>query len=315
MTPRLDRVGTDREDVARGHRAHTVEQRLLPVPEAFEKEVGQPVHVRLPRDLRVDEDRFDEAVDAAEIDWLESFTAEAPALLGFLDFTIASNRQDAALTKADFDERFKSALERLGLGFTAIPSDVLNELFFRAVDDRKRKSAFDAYREVLQGDRFDDTLHFIQEELLRLKLFSGVLGWPGKTAPPHQLSEWTGIWIGSLRDLVGRIEAQLSSGEEFLVQQHRWLSSGRTKIESHLLLSANSWITKLIAEKVLSITNFEMLVAYAHASDLVSLDESAESSDVVKGMQARISRAPNSKKYVESLALFFQMGINDLKTK
>ena len=256
---------------------------------------------------------IDEGEDEGEVDWLDSFEAQAPALLQLLDFIIASKRQDIELTKADFDRRFEAALERLG--FPAIPSEVLKESFFMALADRKRRSAFYAYLEVLQGDRFANTLHFIQEELQRMKLVSDVLGLPRKTAPPDQLLEWVSIWSGSLRDFLDRIEAQLSDGEEFLVHQQKWLRSRRTKIESHLLLLANSWITKLITEKKLSISNFEMLVAYAHGADLVSLDDFAESSDPVKDMAVRISRAPHSKKFIDSMSLFFQMCKKDQETK
>jgi hypothetical protein len=254
---------------------------------------------------------IDEGEDEDEVDWLEPFKAEAPSLAGLLDFTIAPKGQEISLTKKDFDQQFNSALERLGLTFKRPPSDVMDELFIRAIEHRKQKSAFYAYCKVLQGDRFNRYLQFIRNELERLELISIIVALPRQQVVPQQLSEWSSVWIGSLRDLAGRIESQLRFEEKHLMEEQMWLRSGRTKIQSHLLRTAMPWIEKLIAERGLSISSLEMLVAYAHASALLTLKESAKFGNPMKAMEMRILRAKQSRKNVAMLSRILMQAIKD----
>ena len=111
--------------------------------------------------------------------------------------------------------------------------------------------------------------------------------------------------MGSLRELVRRIEGQLRHCETTLVeQQHYWRNLGRTNIETHLLELALSAIVKQLKNHNIRFDRYWLLVAYAHAALLVAYDENDGRDASVAAMKMRIARARKSKNKTAMLGLF-----------
>jgi hypothetical protein len=177
----------------------------------------------------------------------------------------------------------------------------VEKLYSQAIGDLKQKFAFAAYKDTLRTHSFSKVCLFIVQELERHRELCKVLEVPRKFAAPRQLSEWDKIWTGSLRELAGTIEAQLRSAAENLVKQLGWLRSGRTKIESHLLCSTYTSIVELRKRERLRISSYGLLVAYAHASQLVPYKNLVADGEPVGAMKMRLSRAKHSQKRVDVL--------------
>jgi hypothetical protein len=177
------------------------------------------------------------------------------------------------------------------------------KLFNRAIPDVQMKSAYDAFLEVLQSQRFNETLQFIQEELVRVELFTKFLRLPREFAVPQALSEWESIWIGSLLQLIGTFKNQLRSGEGHLVALQEFLHMGRSDLGSHLLMVACSFMKNLNKGKKPRISVYKLLVAYAHASQLLPYQDSAADGEAVESMKNRVSRAKHSKNNIAMLSM------------
>jgi hypothetical protein len=239
--------------------------------------------------------------DEDAIDWLERLRTDPPVLSLLLDFIVSSKSQEASMTREFFHQRLSWCFEKLGLD--TVQTELAEELFNRAILDLQMKSAYAAFLKVLQSQRFNETLQFIQEELNRLEQFTEFLRQPREFAVPQPLSEWESIWIGSLLQLTGTIKNQLRSGKERLDVLQGFLHFGRTHLRSHLLLVARSSIAKSLKEKRLRISSYKVLVAYAHASQLIPYGDSAADGEVVDSMKNRVARAKLSKMSIPMLSI------------
>lgn len=149
-------------------------------------------------------------------------------------------------------------------------------LFTRAIQDRQMMSAYDAFKNVLQGDRLSEAHQFIQDELERLARFSTFFSKSKGVMVPRILSEWESVWIGSSHELAGTIGAQLEAAEKRLVELQGFLDLGRTEIEPYLLWSTRLSIAEAIKGVKPRISAYKLLVAYAHASELIPYRLSAD---------------------------------------
>jgi hypothetical protein len=233
-------------------------------------------------------------VDRISIDWLERLRSDAPSLVtAYDDFIGASRRHEVALSLEVFTERLQECFARLGM-YTPVPEGVLKMLFDQAVRDLQSRAAYKAFTTALQTDLFDERLRFLQGELKRLDEVSKLLSKPREFAVPRRLSEWESVWIGSLRELTDSIKAQLHSAEETSAFMRDFLSMGRTKVESRLLCSAHGAIAEAIDGTKPRLSVHQLLVAYAHASELVPYEDLEADGDPVEAMKNRISRASRS---------------------
>jgi hypothetical protein len=157
-----------------------------------------------------------------------------------------------------------------------INAQLAEMLLTRAVQDRQMMSAYDAFRNVLQSDRFSEAHQFIQDELERLAKCSTFFNRPKGVMVPRILSEWESVWIGSLHELAGTIGAQLEAAEKRLVELQKFLDLGRTEIEPYLLWSTHLSIAEAIRGMKPRISAYRLLVAYAHASELIPYRRSAD---------------------------------------
>ncbi len=149
-------------------------------------------------------------------------------------------------------------------------------LFTRAVQDRQMMSAYDAFKNVLQGDRFSEAHQFIQDELERLARFSTFFSKSKGVMVPRILSEWESVWIGSLHELAGSIGAPLEAAEKRLVELQKFLDLGRTEIESYLLWSTHLSIAEAIKGMRSRISVCKLLVAHTYASEVIPYRRSAD---------------------------------------
>lgn len=237
--------------------------------------------------------------DEDAIDWLERLRTDTPSLL--LDFVVSSRSQEVSMTRESFHQRLSWCFKKLGLD--AVQPEMEEKLFNRAIPDVQMKSAYDAFLEVLQSQRFNETLQFIQEELVRVELFTKFLRLPKVFAVPQPLSEWESIWSGSLLQLTGTFKNQLLSGEGHLVALQEFLYMGRSDLASHLLMVACSFMKDLNKGKKPRISIYALLVAYAHACRLLPYQDSAADGNPVDSMKNRIARAKHSKMSIPMLSI------------
>ena len=134
-------------------------------------------------------------VDEDTIDWLERLKADGPSLVSmYWEFYVASESQAQNLSIQSFAKRLKTCRHRLG-EYTRLPADITKMLFERAISDRQTRDAYEAFKNVLQGGRFNDTHQFIKAELMRVDLISKLIDIHRGPAVPKGLSEWEGVWI------------------------------------------------------------------------------------------------------------------------
>jgi hypothetical protein len=134
-------------------------------------------------------------------------------------------------------------------------------------------------------------------------------------AAPEELSEWVKVWAGSLIELSDDIEAQLRCATDQLVGQLRWLRAGRSRIEPHLLRLAYPTIVRLLKKERLRISNFELLVAYAHASGLHPYKNSLKGDNPIDALKAQLFRAKKSDMGVAVLSRMLANGASWSKSK
>jgi hypothetical protein len=237
------------------------------------------------------ESRF--TIDADAMDWLERLTTDAPVLcLGLLDFVDGSRNQEARMSREVFNKRLSWCLNRVE-GRT-IKAQLVEMLYTRAIQDRQMMSAYDAFKNALQSNRFSESYQFIQGELERLAKVSASFKRPKGVMVPRILSQWESVWIGSLHELADTIRAQLEAAEKSLVELQKFLHLGRTEIESYLLWSTHLSIAEAIKGMKPRISAYKLLVAYAHASELIPYRRSADDRVSVIAMKMRVSRVKRS---------------------
>ena len=271
-----------------------------------EVDVAKPVGTYCEKDddgAELDDEALETGIapDEDAIDWLERLRTDPPDLSLLLDFVVSSKSQEVSMTRESFHQQLSWCFKKLGLG--TVQTELEEQLFNRAIPDVQMKSAYDAFLEVLQSQRFNETLQYIQEELNRLELFTKFLRLPREFAVPQSFSEWESIWIGSLRQLIGTFKNQLLSGEGHLVALQEFLHFGRTQLRSHLLLVAHSSIANLIKGKKPLPSVYKLLVAYADASQLIPYRDSAADGEIVDSMKNRIARAKLSKMIIPMLSI------------
>jgi hypothetical protein len=176
---------------------------------------------------------------------------------------------------------------------------------------RQQSDAHGEFLKSLNGVEFNNALRFVQEEHERVSQISELLkmqqppSLPWQSRVPRQMFEWETVWMGSLRELVRRIEGQLSHCETTLVeQQNYWHNLGRTNIETHLLELALSTIVKELKTHNIRFDRYWLLVAYAHAALLVAYDKGDGRVASVAAMKMRITRVRKSKNKTAMLGLF-----------
>lgn len=237
-----------------------------------------------------------------ERDWVETLRAEGPTLNLLEIFTVASKDQRIKLERKQFESRLLWCLNKLGL--EPLPEKIVADLHNRAVRDLQQMAAFVAYCKGLESDRFKQSFAFVKQERARVKKLRHLLGKPGRIDCPRPLNEWTDAWLGSVVELLALIEAQLVSAERDLNRQADWLSSGRTKIESHLLSLTYSRIKELVDGTAFSRRPIYVLAAYAHAALLVRYSENEDDGYFVQAIKMRVFRSSKSVKRVNQLSLF-----------
>jgi hypothetical protein len=254
-----------------------------------------------------DEYEVDSLDDEDSIDWLEHFTTEAPGPI--LNFHSEADAQQVRLSQKVFNKRLSQCLDKCMVG--RLPLDMTAALYKMAVMHNQQIDAYEEYLKTIKGEEFNNTLKYVQTELIRVGLISAVLeiqedsSLPRQLSIPRQMFEWDNIWMGSMRELVRRIKSQLESCDQELVGQRQyWLNLGRTKIETHLLDSALSTIVTQLKERKLRLDKHCVLVAYAHAALLVPYLESDGKKASVAAMKARMYRARKSKNKGAMLTLF-----------
>jgi hypothetical protein len=245
--------------------------------------------------------------DKDSIDWLEHFTAEAPAPI--LNFFSASDAQQVRLSQEVFNKRLSRCLNEYMVG--RLPFDMTAALYKMAVGHNQQIAAHAEFLKTIEGVEFNKTLQFVQTELKRVSLISEILitqqesSLPRQLSIPRQMFEWENVWMGTMRELVRRIKGQLESCEQQLVGQRQyWLNLGRTNIETHLLETALSTIVTQLKEQNLRLDRYCVLVAYAHAAGLVPYIASDGKDASVVAMKMRMTRARKSKNKTAMLSLF-----------
>jgi hypothetical protein len=241
------------------------------------------------------------------IDWLEHFKTDAPPLN--LNFYRATDAHTGRLTQELFSKKLSQCLSVSVV--SKFPAGLMSALLTMGVQHRQQCDAHNEFLKSINGGEFKRALRFVQEEHERVSLISELLkmqqppSFPWQSRVPRQMFEWEKVWMGSLRELVRRIEGQLRHCETTLVeQQHYWLNLGRTNIETHLLELALSTIVKQLKEHNIRFDRYWMLVAYAHAISLVPYTESDDRDSSVAAMKMRIARVRKSKNKTAMLGLF-----------
>jgi hypothetical protein len=238
--------------------------------------------------------------DESLIDWLEPLTTDAPPLI--LNFYSSSKGQKVNLTKNKFEGRLSWCLSKLKL--PPLPIELVDELFDMALKDCQQMTAYRLFEKALTGTEFKETADFVKRERERVELILTALDMPWNSIAPRKIYEWKNVWLGSLRELVGTIHAQLRSAEKDMSGQRAWLKSGRTNLESHLLWLALPSIQTMLKSKGLRIGSMALLVAYGHASQLAKYGNASNDGEPVEAMKMRMARAKKSKKKAEVLGLF-----------
>jgi hypothetical protein len=209
------------------------------------------------------------------------------------DFIVASRWQKTSVSREEFTRRLKECLGWLrSREEIVVPPDIGEMIFQQAVEDRQMRAAYEEFNEQLQGDRFRATRRFVLQELKYLEKWSALLSQPRSIAVPQGMSEWESLWIRNLRDLTDTIVNQLRSAKESLQFMAEFLRMGRTKVETYLLEGARLKFEDAIKGRKPRQSIHVLLVAYAHASELIRYTKSSVGkSDPVESMKNRLARA------------------------
>jgi hypothetical protein len=248
--------------------------------------------------------------------WLRRLRPNCPNLPDPWDFIVASRWQKKSISREKFTSRLKECLRWLGKRreVVLVPPDIEEMLFQQAIEDRQMYAAYETFNERLQGDRFRETRKFTLRRLKHLERCSLLLNQPRPDAVPHGMSEWDSFWIGNLQDLTDTIVSQLRDAKEGLEFMAEFLRMGRTKLETYLLEGAHFKFAEAIKGRKLRIGIHALLVAYAHASELIRQTESSvANSDPVEAMKnrlARVKKPSEIKTSMHSLLLFQSIKID-----
>ncbi len=233
-------------------------------------------------------------------DWLESLRAEAPNLL--LDFCSGIQNQGVRLTEAAFAERFSWCLDRLAI--MEIPVNVVMELFSLAVDQGQQFAAFTHFQNAMEGPEVSAAYAYLEVKRARLASFRRFL--IPDSPPPHGMTEWSQVWMGSLDELIQLISGQITRQEQWLAEVWKFLRTAKQlQIESYLLAIATPQIRDLLAQHRLPVSRHGIMVAYAHASQLIPHIDSSVGGNPIEAMKMRLSRARRSPKRMQVLSLLF----------
>lgn len=259
-----------------------------------------------------------------EPEWLGYFRTEAPPLNLASLFICAAKRQVVQITRADFERRLAWCLEKHACKIEQEPHKKprakpyerpkkkviftlseanMDQLFQWAVDDRQQMQAFSAFCAGLRSRRFQQVRSLIGRGLTNVKTItklSSELPW---SQAGYSAAEWETYWFGSLQEIAEGIAKQLRGEKRRLAEYTEYLRFGRTNLQSHLLRSRYADLKKLVVGTHFSRHLMLLLAAYAHASGLVSYQDSAEDSDFVDSIKMRVHRAKKSTKAIRTLLL------------